>query len=76
MAITKTSNILCVTYYPQVTFPTERPAEVVVEIMVTIDDAEDDELPINTTVRKRIVSGDDISGEDARVQAICNAVFN
>lgn len=41
----------------------------------SIDDPDDDELPVVTTTFFQINKGDDVSGHDPLVQTICNAVW-
>lgn len=85
MAITKTKSVERIEVYPD----GESDPRVMVVYNVVMDDPEDDELPVHTNKIVNLVKSSmdmsdpenpvevltDISGEDALVQAVCNAVW-
>ena len=87
MAITKTRSVQRIEVYPAMEDGDER---VMVVYENTFDDSEDDELPVTQTHVKHlektvtdnsdpenpVVTNTDISGEDALVQTVCNAVWS
>ena len=87
MAITKTRSVQRIEVYPGAGDDDER---VMVFYNIVMDDADDDELPVTTTrlVQLEKTTTDnsdpenivevatDISGEDALVQTVCNAVWS
>lgn len=86
MAITKTRSVQRVEVYPEA----EGDERVMVVYKYVFDDADDDKLPVSheniysfrkttTTVDSEgneTTSNTDISGEDALVQTVCNAVWS
>lgn len=87
MAITKTRSVQRIEVYPGIGDEDDR---VMVVYENTFDDSEDDELPVTNTHVKHlhktttdysdpenpVVTNTDISGEDALVQTVCNAVWS
>jgi len=87
MAITKTRSVQRIEVYPAVGDGDERVMVVYVNIF---DDLEDEELPVTSTKivhlektttdssdpENPVVTNTDISGEDALVQTVCNAVWS
>ena len=80
MAVTKTKTLIEVRYVPPVEndMATAMPMADLVSgsYNLSIDDPDDDELPIVTMVHFQINQGDDISTHDPLVQTICNAVWS
>lgn len=86
MAITKTRSVQRIEVYPGIGDEDDR---VMVVYENTFDDSEDDELPViqshvkhlyktttdNSDPENPVVTNTDISGEDALVQTVCNAVW-
>lgn len=85
MAITKTRSVQRIEVYPGV-----EDERIMVVYENTFDDSEDDELPVTNTQVKHlektvtdysdpenpVTTDTDISGEDALVQTVCNAVWS
>jgi hypothetical protein len=79
MAIVKTKTLTEVRYVPLVDIDgaTTQPMGNLVSCSYTytIDDTEDDDLPVVTNKNFIINQGDDVSSHDPLVQNICNAVW-
>lgn len=79
MAITKTKTLIEVRYAPSVgnDMASAMPMQDIVTgtYNFSIDDPDDNELPIVTTTHFSIARGDDFSEHDPIVQTICNAVW-
>ena len=87
MAITKTRSVQRIEVYPGSGDADER---IMVVYENIFDDSEDDELPVTNTqikhlektttdssdIENPVVTTTDISGEDALVQTVCNAVWS
>ena len=87
MAITKTRSVQRIEVYPG---SGDNDEQVMVVYENTFDDSEDDELPVistkivhlyktttdNSDPENPVVTNTDISGEDALVQTVCNAVWS
>jgi hypothetical protein len=87
MAITKTRSVQRIEVHPAMEDGDER---VMVVYENTFDDSEDDELPLvqtqvkhlektvtdNSDPENPVVTNTDISGENALVQTVCNAVWS
>lgn len=85
MAITKTRSVQRIEVYPGA-----EEERIMVVYEYSFDDSEDDELPVTNTQVKHleksttdysdpenpVVTNTDISGEDALVQTVCNAVWS
>ena len=87
MAITKTRSVQRIEVYPAIGDGDER---IMVVYENIFDDSEDAELPVTSTKvvhlektvtdnsdpENPVVTNTDISGEDALVQTVCNAVWS
>lgn len=76
MAITKTVEIKSIRYSAATTVPLDEPECVWVEQVITIDDPEDDQLPIVKHDTYRLYVDSDTTNETELVQKIHSAVFN
>ena len=75
MAITKTVDIISVRYTKATTVPIEEPDTVWVDQVITIDDPDDDQLPIVKHNMYRLFADSDVSNEEQIVKDIFNVVF-
>ena len=79
MAITKTVVVRDITYTPAKTAPYDpitEPPMVWAHYDITIDDPDDDQLPVVKKEIRKFKAGDDVSNEATIVQNIFNAVFD
>ena len=74
MAINKTLSLNSITYRPL--SGTSMPDQLVVEYKVTVDDPEDDMLPIYTIYNFSLTAESDVSNEENIVKNIFNSIFN
>jgi hypothetical protein len=79
MTMTKTVELMEIVVRPNVSLSPADPSTVVtfvtVNDRVTVDDPDDDTLPITQTRSFNFKPGDDVSGQDQIVQDICAAVW-
>ncbi len=79
MAILKTVTIKNITYVPAMTAPKDpvtEPPTLWINKEISVDDPDDDQLPITKSEVVKYIQGDDVSGEEPLVQNIFNAIFN
>lgn len=75
MSITKTTEIKSIRYQKSTIVPVEEPDLIWVDKVITVDDPEDDQLPIVKYDTYRLFTDSDVSGEDELVKKIHSAVF-